>query len=278
MLLRLVLAVGSLLLLNVPVFASLAPNDVVVVYNSNIAWNTGQRQSKAVADYYCQRRGIPLTNECGVDWPSTDETINPSDFATYILNDQGSNPGLRSFLSARPGFDVDDPGSDPTKCIVLCYGIPLRIEGGGRISCVDTSLALLFNETPWGHLPIGGYWGAGSVTNPYFEDQADPLLRTKPASFDHFRASDYNCTTETPPSFTIVRMFDNTHALAAGGQGMLFRGEHVLDHWEWTAVSDPAKGFIAHKVTDISVVSPQVAYVCTEIGGVLRTTACARVS
>jgi hypothetical protein len=46
--------------------AALSPNDVVVVWNSHPYWNTGNRQSQAIADYYCAARGIPDANKLGV--------------------------------------------------------------------------------------------------------------------------------------------------------------------------------------------------------------------
>ncbi len=61
-------------------YASISPQEVVVVYNSHSSWNTGDKQSKAVADYYCASRDIPTANEVGIDWDGTTESIGPSAF------------------------------------------------------------------------------------------------------------------------------------------------------------------------------------------------------
>jgi len=184
---RLLLCTSLLLLAGSTLtYAALRPQQVIVVYNSHAWWSP---ISKAVADYYCAARDIPESNEIGLSVPRSDEVMGPSEFVTYILNDQGSNPGLRTFLSSRPGFDIDDPGSDPTMCIVLCYGIPLRIQGGGYTCSVDSALTLLFNPGP------EPYTTGGLVTNPYFcaGSPTDPLDRDgKPADFGEFRESTYN--------------------------------------------------------------------------------------
>ena len=256
------------LLLIGPSQASLSPNDVVVVYNGSGNWNTGVRQSKAVADYYCIARGIPLSNEARVDWYDTGEAMIPSDFCDYIA------APLRTFLSQRAGRTDGGPSdiaTDPTKCIVLCYGIPLKILGVERSASVDSAISLLFNTTSWGREPIGT-----GEANPYYYNNADnPLDRNGiPADFGEFRQSTYNSVPLTAPSFTIARMLDTTHALAAGRAGILYRGtwNQTGQKWDWDLVADAAKQFILGDVNDICVLDSDRAWLCTGLRSVLRTT------
>ena len=248
------------LILQVPALGSLLPQDVVVVYNNSTLsdndcdWSA----SKAVADYYCAARGIPSQNVIGVTFPFVEESITPERFCEDIA------VPLRTFLSSRSGFDVNNPATDPTKAIVLCYGIPLRIEGDGRLSAVDSALSLLFNTTPWGREPIGGYANPyGGIASPYRSTDTDPAARTKPGDFGAFRASSFNHVLEPAPHFTIVRFLDATHAVAAGERGMLYRGTLANGTWTWDAVKDSDKGFLFHDITDICVVDSQHFYMCS---------------
>ena len=67
---RLLLFCALLLIpLGTEAFSALAPQDVMVVYNSSPAFvdsQTGRNVSKAVADYYRTVRNIPVENEIGV--------------------------------------------------------------------------------------------------------------------------------------------------------------------------------------------------------------------
>lgn len=252
--------------------ASLAPNDVVVVWNGHPYWNTGDRQSKAVADYYCAERGIPTTNEIDVSYHvpgQEDESMAPDQFLALIATPIANK---LSQLAGLPIGTAPNLASDPTKCIVLCYGIPILVSGDGVTCGVDSSLALLFNKTPWGHIPLAGYPSRDIVrfANPYYEAQADPADRTKAADFTNFRSSSDNKTTETAPKFTIVRLLDSTHAIAAGQRGLLYRGTLSDGVWNWTPVEDVDKVFNTQDVTDICVLDSQHYWLATAQGAVIR--------
>ena len=261
-----------------PACASLTPDDVVVVYNASKAsdgydWSV----SKRIADYYCKARGIPMQNEFGVVWPSDDEEIKPTDFFSRIA------APLKAFLSARAGATAGaapDLASDPTKCIVLCHGIPLGILGNERTGSVDAALTMIFSDCPWGREPIGSfnsstaYEGGFMVANPYSTsstDGFDPSSRTRAADFVEFRRSDDNRLDQGAPGFTVVRMLDASHALAAGQAGILYRGELSGGSWTWTAVPDSQKYFICHRINDVSVFDSQHAWVCSEAGSLIQT-------
>ena len=272
---------ASVLISAVHATAALAPDDVVVVYNSNIAWNTGQRQSKAVADYYCQQRGVASSNEFAVDWALTDESIPPDSFCSRILNDRydwqnNLIKGLKTQLAERAGLSagqIPDPATDPTKCIVLCYGIPLKIEGNERECSVDSALTLLFNKTDWGRTPIGSYC-SGALTNPYYSPAStNPLDRGgKPTDFGEFRANEtLNDISVAAPIFTIIRAFDDTHAIAAGTGGVLYTGTRTGNSWDWNPVDDSSKSFVAATINDISVFDSSHAWACTAFGSVIAT-------
>jgi len=252
-----------------PGFAALSPNEVVVVYNSSTA-NDGYdwSASKSVADYYCAARGIPSANEVGILFPYSTESTTPVRF-----NDDIATP-LRAFLCERAGVastGTPDLTADPTKAIVLCYGIPLKILGAERSASVDSAISLLFNTTSWGREPIGT-----GEANPYYYNNADnPLDRNGiPADFGEFRQSTYNSVPVTAPSFTIARMLDTTHALAAGRAGILYRGtwNQTGQKWDWDLVADAAKQFILGDVNDICVLDSDRAWLCTGLRSVLRTT------
>ena len=141
-------------------FGGITPHEVVVVYNSNSSYPA----SKAVADYYCAARGIPLNNQVGVNWPAPPfgptnsphpsewgtptDWISVADFVQYIQNP------LEQFLIQHFGADPDDSASDPIKAIVLCYGIPVRITDSVRQCSVDSALTMLFEHAPWGRAAL----------------------------------------------------------------------------------------------------------------------------
>lgn len=255
--------------------ASLNPNEIVVVYNNHSYWNTGLRQSKAVADYYCAARGIPDANKIGISWDRETHYIIPADFLEVFAP-------LRDYLASRPGFEATDPATDPVKCLVLCYGTPMSINGSERLCSVDSALTLLFNSTAWGFEPIASYGGGGTFDNPYRSTTGpDPANRTKPTDFGSFRETDTGFTVYAP-NFTIVRMLDASHALAAGTKGVLYKGTMTGSAWEWTVIDDLTKQFITHDVKDICTLDPAqypdaqyrgYAWVCTSgSGSIIKTT------
>lgn len=150
---KICMAVLAFVILSLPALAGLSSQDVVVVYNNSTLTNGNYdwSVSESVADYYCAARGIPSSNKFGVTFPYGSESTSPVRFHNLI------ETPLRTFLSSRPGFVENDPGTDPTKAIVLCLGVPILVDGGGITCSVDGSLSLLFNQTDWGHLPLAGY-------------------------------------------------------------------------------------------------------------------------
>ncbi len=253
--------------------AGLIASEVVVVYDSAGAWNTGAYQSRAVCGYYCASRGIPDANKVGIDWSRPEYAITPADFITYIANP------LKSYLQSTFGSDPNDPADDPVKCLVLCYGVPMTVNGNERACSVDSALTGTLQHHAMGAEPIPSYGGGGvSIPNPYcgFDPSPDPTQRTLPTDFGEFRASPCNFGTVLPPNFSIVRMFDSSHAIAGGDKGALYQGTLTGGAWQWTPIGDVAKQFIAFSVNDIylpdQTLYPGCAYACDGGSGVIKTT------
>ena len=246
-------------------FSMLLPSEVAVVYNASGFWNDTanppRNVSKLVADYYCDTRGIPRTNEIALTWDNPSDTVIPDEFLADVRS-----PLAQALQSL--GSDPNNPSTDPIKAIVLCYGVPLRIIGGERVSSVDSALSLLFNTNDWGHEPIGSYGGGAPVANPYYRDPNKSLALM---DFGEFRSSPFNNTDQDTPYFTIVRMLDSTHALAAGRLGILYKGAKSGGAWQWHAIVDANKQFIANDVNDICVVDSSHAFIGTNAGTVIRT-------
>lgn len=172
-----------------------------------------------------------------------------------------------------PVSTLTTPESDPTLCLVMCYGVPIHINGGERTGGVDSALTLLFNSVEWGEEPIGCYASIleRHIDNPYYDGSINPSYRTKPMDFEEFRSSSSNITQMSAPTFTIVRMVDNSHILAGGTYGMLYRGTLSNGAWSWESIPDKDKLFIASNINDISVLDPQHVWVSTDNGTVLCT-------
>ena len=164
-----------------PVAAATADDlarQVVIVVNDT------EPESRPLAEYYAQRRGVP-TNQICVIHARAAETITRREF-----HDDVQEPILRfltrqGLLSQRPG-SINDPvlGKLPTletvaskvTVLALIYGVPLRIESDPSIAektqpgrpkemnrneaAVDSELALL----PTIGLPL-----AGALRNPFFD-------------------------------------------------------------------------------------------------------------
>ena len=58
--------------------AALGPRDICILYNKNLP------SSKSVADYYCQRRGVPVENLIPLDVPDVDQ-ISRDEYENRIL-------------------------------------------------------------------------------------------------------------------------------------------------------------------------------------------------
>lgn len=104
---------------------------VVVVYNKNV------KASKEVADHYAEKRGVPARQIIGLSLPEG-ENISRKDFAAKMWQ-----PLWRTFEKEKlfrvksasiQGTNATDIRTywkvveSPVRYIVLCYGVPLRVE------------------------------------------------------------------------------------------------------------------------------------------------------
>ena len=167
---------------SLPLFSTLKPKNIIVLANSN------ETDSKALAHFYCQHRGVPTNNIVFLS-TSSKETISWDEFVSTILiplRESVIKQGLIKVIRKEPS---DAQGkrpyqiiNDSIKAICVCKGIPLRIksylekvsaleaEYAKKIpeklrkneAAVDSELAiLLIKNTP----------RAGFISNPFFKNQ-----------------------------------------------------------------------------------------------------------
>ncbi|MGZ4973737.1 MAG: TIGR03790 family protein [Limisphaerales bacterium] len=147
-------------------FAANDGNDVVVVFNSAMP------ESKDVADHYAQMRSVPAAQVIGFALPQI-ETMSRDEY-----RDELQNPLLK-YLEKQNLFTFKSAKLTEAKVryIVLCYGVPIRIDADSSISekipaefkgelrkngaAVDSELAWLPNA--FAKLPL-----AGPLSNPLF--------------------------------------------------------------------------------------------------------------
>ncbi|NQU09923.1 TIGR03790 family protein [bacterium] len=169
-----------LLLLTKALYA--APTDlgrqVVIVYNEQ------EPESRALAEYYAGRRGVPTNQLCAIRVRNA-ETITRREYEEQVerpigefLTDrnlwrQAPRRATGDLLDRRPGLETVE---NRISYLALVYGVPLRIEhdpnrdrptGGNETAvtfrrnraAVDSELALL---------PSAGHPIAGAVPNPVY--------------------------------------------------------------------------------------------------------------
>lgn len=166
------------------------PGDqVVVVYNSRLA------ESKALADYYAEKRAVPANQVFGFDLPAS-ESISRADFRQRLqepllrrIIDEGLIIYRTEIIPAtreKPGEVVRQPKQARIRYVVLCYGVPLVIQSDGSLkeadaeklpaafrrneAAVDSELALL-------PLSVRSYPLVGPLRNPFYETTTPSLLR-----------------------------------------------------------------------------------------------------
>src|SRR5947209_472923 len=84
---------------------ALEPREVFLLVNKNVA------ESRAVADHYCARRGVPRENLIVLDLPSGDD-VSRADYAAKIV------APVRAALRDK---------RDRAKVLLSVYGVPLRV-------------------------------------------------------------------------------------------------------------------------------------------------------
>jgi uncharacterized protein (TIGR03790 family) len=115
--------------------------------------NESSATSRAIAEYYVQRRGIPLANVCRLPMPVS-ETITRAQYDATIAMPLGA------FLKSHGLVEK-------ILYIVTTSGVPLRIDGsdgqGGDSASVDSELAAFYQDLHGRPHPL-----PGPLPNPFF--------------------------------------------------------------------------------------------------------------
>jgi uncharacterized protein (TIGR03790 family) len=147
-----------------------------------IVYNVEDPDSRPLADYYALKRGVPTSQICEIDVRAS-ETITRTEYNQKI-RDPISQFLVRGLIHQEPKTIFDSilgkiPGlgnvSAKVSCIVLMYGVPLRIDSDPNVAervpettpkefrrneaSVESELATL----PAPGLPITGF-----LRNPFF--------------------------------------------------------------------------------------------------------------
>jgi uncharacterized protein (TIGR03790 family) len=99
------LAVAGLALLMAGPARAIGPEDVYLIVNKNVP------ESRAIAEHYCKKRGVPLDHILAFDLPATEDIVRP----TY---EKRLAEPLREQIKGR---------RDKVKVLLSIYGVPLRI-------------------------------------------------------------------------------------------------------------------------------------------------------
>jgi len=154
-----------------------AGNSVVVVYNRNLP------ESKALAEFYAGRRGVPAGQLFGADLNAASEVMTRAEFRDKLQDPLFEWLVKEKLFTRNPkkrtaGVEYRNLIGAKIRYLVLCYGIPLKIardteikeEGMDKIqeqlrgrneAAVDADLALLPNSAE--KFPL-----TGPVVSPFY--------------------------------------------------------------------------------------------------------------
>lgn len=194
--------VFALLFLNFAgtLFAELVPSKIYLLANSD------DPESLTLANYYCEKRGVPAENIIAFKMP-TRETINWREFVK--IHDQflaqliekkvltkaivlgKTDSAGRAVLLYSPLATIADAGlGQKVDCLILCRGVPLRIANEESLLApaklddkgvpakrapLETTCASVDSEMALGVIPQAPV--PGPVKNPYFKNDAVPEMQ-----------------------------------------------------------------------------------------------------
>ena len=108
------LLVLGIMTMALPCVGGLSPHNIAVVVNELSA------ESEAVGRYCCSNAGIPLSNLIEIR-TLTDNAVRPDDYATLAKHsEQARQPDWRQTQMIRH--------MTRSQALVLCYGVPFRIN------------------------------------------------------------------------------------------------------------------------------------------------------
>ena len=157
------------------------PEDTVLV-----VVNGESPVSRAIGEYYLERRGIPRENLVTLDIPLSDPALG--DASAQSISRAGYQTLVRDPIAT---FLSENELRERIEIIVLAKGIPLRVEGAevpralwlrdSTTASVDAELALLFSDRD-------GSAGVADAVNPYFDSDQSfaDFRRQNPGSPLHY--------------------------------------------------------------------------------------------
>jgi uncharacterized protein (TIGR03790 family) len=148
-----------------------------------LVYNVSDPESRPLADYYALKRGVPMDQICGIRAPVT-ETISRAEYNEKVRDPVWQFLTRQRLIEQEPRT-VFDPvlGSIPSlatvrakiSCIVLMYGVPLRIEADTNSveKLPDSTRPEMRRneasvESELATLPTTGLPTSGPVRNPFF--------------------------------------------------------------------------------------------------------------
>jgi uncharacterized protein (TIGR03790 family) len=172
-------ALAALVWLPRAVVATDLAERVVIVYNAE------DPESRPLADYYAQKRGVPTNQICGIDI-RVSETISRQEYNEKIRDSIGRFLTRAGLLDQEPQTVMDPvlgkiPGlrtiSVKVSYLVLMYGVPLRIENDPEVveKLPDKAPPQVHRneasvESELATLPITGSQISWLLRNPFFGD------------------------------------------------------------------------------------------------------------
>jgi uncharacterized protein (TIGR03790 family) len=202
----------SLAVLNSPMLIRFLRALAVLFFAAPLSWaqdghnvllvvNDNSSVSRNIGDYYARRRSIPQTNICHIR-ATEDETISRDQYNLQIA------APIASYL--RKSGLVEN-----VLYIVTTLGVPLRIEGNGRVdgeqAAVDSELTLLYLDMK----RRSPHSLKGSLPNPFFG--------RKDSAFTHPQFPIYLVTRLAAYDFDGVKAIIDRSLLAAN------KGKFVID-------------------------------------------------
>ena len=163
------------------------PENILLVVNKN------SKDSRAVAEYYRERRGVPASNVCSI------KTFDQEEIQRVFYEDEIRKPIGECLTKGRL--------QDQVFYIVLTKGVPIRIKGEkGRKddhACVDSELTLLYSEMLGAKPRL-----EGRLPNPYYNAHAA-------GRFVRFSHREF-------PMYLVTRLdgYDNSHVRALIDHGI----------------------------------------------------------
>src|SRR5437868_1690601 len=138
---------------------ALEPREVFLLVNKNVP------ESRAVADHYCARRGVPRENQIVLDLPTGDD-ISRADYGSKIV------APLRAALRDK---------RDRAKVLLTVYGVPLRVGPATPTPAEQAALEKLKPELAETQQRAKDAADAVRVAEAEIKERADsPLARILP--------------------------------------------------------------------------------------------------